>query len=174
MSATAFTEVDVLKATKEWFADPEHYRNDSYHSDGDERGVALASDTYLDKVGSTCAIGGIEHAVYLLAKNGDGKSIGRRIQNWRAKVGWFSGTPDVPTTEPPYIEAYASAMTRCNRVAVRLFGSQPVFFDRDVTSFEDVTFISEWSPKEQLAAVRKVLATAIREAQRDARKKVPA
>lgn len=158
-----FTELDVLKATKRWFASQDHFTPDLYH-----QGASPTTNDYLDRVERTCAIGGVEHSIYLLAKK-DGFEKLESFDSVRERL-----ARQVPPKRsalagrPSYLAVYANAMSRCNRLAREKFGKVEKFPGEPVETMEDLTFVEDWDDAKSLRAVRRVLTLAISQVEAEA------
>lgn len=162
----SFTELDVLKATRTWFRDPSHFTVEDYHEKG-----SVTDPDYLKQVTSTCAIGGIEHSIFKLAtKNGVDSLVDFEGDRYREDLAYRTTPLKRIPKAPAYLVVYSQAMARCNVIANDLYGKE--LRDPDYpswrASFEDLTLTDNWSIDMRLAAVRRVLNKAIRDAQAEA------
>lgn len=176
-----FTELDVLKATRKWFDDIDHYTADTYHeikeeiefSSSDFIDINLYESDYAEKVARTCAIGGVEHSIYLLAKAETGVA-GISISDVdRSRLAYTDEPLSVKVIgeerllDRPYLETYNLAMSRCNKVTVQIFGNlvRETFYQQawHVENFEQLTDIEGWSTEQAFKAIRRVLNAAIKE-----------
>lgn len=156
-TATLPTEVEVLQETLKWFRNPDHFTASDY-----QELVEDAPDGVWDRhqaeigpyVCATCAIGGVEHAIWRLTR-GDVREARGLVKN-----------PEPQTrSRKPLLRLYVGVMGHLNAVARRLYGDEsPYDGEGAVQNIEQVTFISEWTEEERREAVRNVIRTALREA----------
>lgn len=149
MSATAVavpSEVEVLEETLKWFRARSHFTQDMYIELKPDAPDAAEGEAG-PYVGATCAIGGVEHAIWRLT--------GKQVYGARGAV-----KATVPQTRKrdPMIRLYVKVMGRLNGMSKRLY---------DQPNIEQVTLLGA-DESEGRDAMRNVIRTALREARREA------
>jgi len=151
------SEVDVLAKTLEWFRDQNHFTDDFYIYVDDTKNT---NGQILDQVGphtaSTCAIGGVEHAIWLLTKE----------NVFAVREAAFMEEPTTRRRQPVLV-LYVAVMRRLNRVARQLYGDHGYETD-PLRTIEQVTLIHEFDKVERYEAMRNVLRRALRDARKEA------
>lgn len=152
--ATEVTEVDVIKAAIEQVRRRDGFTDSSYFRDTDGEMMTL-SDVNGRQVGATCAVGGVEHALY--------KLTGEIVSARRHKV---AGVP-VPKIKgrTDAERLYVCVMARANRIAREMFPVNTDSGDPNRT-VEEVTFYG--SQEASRRRVAKVFRAALEEAQTSA------
>ena len=152
------SEVEVLAKTLEWFRNPDHFTDSAYvELDNDEKNT---NGQLYDQVGphtaSTCAIGGVEHAIWLLTKE----------NVYAVREAAFMEEPTTRRRQPVLV-LYVRVMRRLNRVARQLYGDHGYETD-PLRTIEQVTLIDEFDTVERYEAMRNVLRRALRDARKEA------